>query len=872
MALNFMRNRSLKSFTTLTSYLKFNVLPPLPQHIKTSFSQEEADLPYEEDILRNPYSVRCWLRYIEHKKQTKSPIQALVVLYERALKELPGSYKLWYQYLLLRRKQYQGRCITDHCFEDVNNCFRRALVFMHKMPRIWLDYLEFMINQKKITQTRKIFNDALRSLPLTQHDRIWPLYLKFVRSYDISETAIRVYRRYLKLMPENAEDYIEFLLSIDKLDEAAQKLAFIVNDDKFDSKKGKSKYQLWHELCELISKNPTKIKSLKVEAIIRQGIRKYTDQVGALWCSLSEYFVRAGLFERARDVYEEAIQTVVTVRDFTQVYEAFVEFMDHLVNAKMKTASDTETDIEVEMYMDRYEDLLFRRPILLNSVLLRQNPHDVHEWHKRVELFSNNFLKQVETYTEALKIIDPKLQTGKVNTLWVGFAKLYEKHEQIDDARTIFEKALTVNYTKVDDLASVWCEFAEMEMRHNDFDRALKLLKRATAAPPQRTYYFDEKEPVQNRVYKSLKVWTLYADVQETLDDFDACKAVYDRIIDLKIATPQIIFNYAMFLEESNHFEEAFKVYEKGVALFRWPHVEQIWNTYLVKFIKRYGGKKLERVRDLFEECLESCPPEHAKNFFLLYAKVEEEHGLARRAMEIYDRATNKISKEDMYEIFNLYIKKASELYGVTHARPIYESAIEKLPDDRAREMCIRFAELECKLGEIDRARAVYSHCSQLCDPRVHANFWEIWKNFEVKHGNEDTVREMLRIKRSVQAMFNTQVNFMSAQMTAAASGQKKTVADMTAADSMALLEAKAQQLSEEAKSATKKPSGISFVRAISTENTTGNVEEAADNPDEIDLEEDMDQDEIYPKKRDVEVVEQVIPTEVFGSLANEDD
>lgn len=33
--------------------------------------------------------------------------------------------------------------------------------------------------------------------------------------------------------------------------------------------------------------------------------------------------------------------------------------------------------------------------------------------------------------------------------------------------------------------------------------------------------------------------------------------------------------------------------------------------------------------------------------------------------------------------------------------------------------MCLRFAELETKLGEIDRARAVYAHCSEVCDPRV---------------------------------------------------------------------------------------------------------------------------------------------------------
>lgn len=28
-----------------------------------------------------------------------------------------------------------------------------------------------------------------------------------------------------------------------------------------------------------------------------------------------------------------------------------------------------------------------RRMLLLNSVLLRQNPHNVQEWHKRVQLY-----------------------------------------------------------------------------------------------------------------------------------------------------------------------------------------------------------------------------------------------------------------------------------------------------------------------------------------------------------------------------------------------------------------------------------------------------------------------------------------------------
>lgn len=31
-------------------------------------------------------------------------------------------------------------------------------------------------------------------------------------------------------------------------------------------------------------------------------------------------------------------------------------------------------------------------------------------------------------------------------------------------------------------------------------------MQRATAMPPRRAHYFDETEPVQNRLYKSLKV------------------------------------------------------------------------------------------------------------------------------------------------------------------------------------------------------------------------------------------------------------------------------------------------------------------------------------------------------------------------------
>ena len=44
-------------------------------------------------------------------------------------------------------------------------------------------------------------------------------------------------------------------------------------------------------------------------------------------------------------------------------------------------------DLELEMRLARLEYLMDRRPLLLNRVLLRQNPHNVQEWLKRVKLY-----------------------------------------------------------------------------------------------------------------------------------------------------------------------------------------------------------------------------------------------------------------------------------------------------------------------------------------------------------------------------------------------------------------------------------------------------------------------------------------------------
>ena len=209
-----------------------------------------------------------------------------------------------------------------------------------------------------------------------------------------------------------------------------------------------------------------------------------------------------------------------------------------------------------------------------------------------------------------------------------------------------------------------------------------------------------------------------------------------------------------------------------------------------------------------------------------MYAKLEEDYGRAKRAMEIYERATKVILDEDKYEVrcilydsssrvlivhqmFLIYIAKSAENFGLPATRAIYERAVTILPDKQTAQICLRFAAMERKLGEIDRARAIYAHASQFCDPRVNPDFWKEWNDFEVETGSEDTFKEFLRIRRSVQSLYNTEAQFLAAHALAGKKDGGKMEVD-AGADAGATVD----PMAAAEKQAGKSGGGPSFVKA----------------------------------------------------------
>ena len=308
--------------------------------------------------------------------------------------------------------------------------------------------------------------------------------------------------------------------------------------------------------------DPSNPRLLDVEGIVhKNGLSVYPDQAGRLWTGLATYWIKRGEFDRATTTFEKGLASVVTVRDFTQIFDAYTEFSETLTSTLMDALADEDnladeefdvegTEEELDERMKAFEELMDRRPFIVNEVLLRRNKDEVVEWEKRIALYSAAAAAQVEsgeevaegqedgdakvvkTYLEAIESINPRKATGPLYPIYVNFAKFYEEggtagqaEPNLEEARKIFEKATRVPFKDVDELAEIWCEWAEMELRNEwvtfhqflvcfahfgdpctingfveleadpsrNYDEAIRLMQRATTVPKNTKvdYYND---------------------------------------------------------------------------------------------------------------------------------------------------------------------------------------------------------------------------------------------------------------------------------------------------------------------------------------------------------------------------------------------
>eukprot|EP01050_Picozoa_sp_SAG11_P001120 SAG11_NODE_46_length_20454_cov_11.499386_13_plen_172_part_00 len=144
----------------------------------------------------------------------------------------------------------------------------------------------------------------------------------------------------------------------------------------------------------------------------------------------------------------------------------------------------------------------------------------------------------------------------------------------------------------------------------------------------------------------------------------------------------------------------------------------------------------------------------------------------------------------------------------------------------------------------------------------MEPKFWAAFNDFEVHHGNEDTFREMLRLKRSVSAQF-TEVTL--------ASGDLMRGGDMPA-DPMAALDASGAASGAAAAGGAAGAGAESDTMAALEQQAAeldaataaggGSAAPPAEaNPEEIDLDDEEDDDD-----DGISLTQKEVPAEVFGA------
>lgn len=607
-----------------------------------------------------------------------------------------------------------------------------------------LEYLEFMSKSNSITNTRRLYDKALQALPVTQHDLIWTSFLRWVKSVNIPELSYRTFKRYVMFNADGFELLVQYL--IDSGD-----YSMMIREVVRGLEMGNNSlnYYLISKITDVISEQGKFVvaDAKYMDLLFRRCIAHYPDEIGPLWCKFAQCYIHLGEVQRANDIFEEGMDSVATIRDFTLVFENYVKIIELLVHTQMSSSLESN-NTDLDLLLSKLEYLVEKRSLLINSVMLRQNPSNVVEWMKRIKLLKDDSRQQLLTFIEALKTIDPSNCFGKLSSLWLGLAHFYESKDDLSSCRSVYENAVKVKYRNLSENMYVWSSWAEFEIRYYNEREALNVLQRALSDSN-----YQSKVP-KNQLFANVKLWAFYLDLLTSLGTVDACKSAYEKAIDFRVINPTMVLNYASYLQSFSYYEESFAMYERVVEMFNFSEARILWLRYIKQFDDRYKGSKIERMRDIFGNVCKVVPTEYAAEFYILHANFEESHGYDRNAVSILDKATKVVPSNQKYDMYVLFILKIELLFGITKTRQAYERAIMDLDDVSSRQMCINFAGSERKLGEIDRARAVLIYGSQTADPKRDMQYWEYWQQFEEVHGNEDTYREMLRIRRSTEAAY----------------------------------------------------------------------------------------------------------------------
>ncbi|KAF7255447.1 hypothetical protein EG68_07388 [Paragonimus skrjabini miyazakii] len=335
---------------------------------------------------------------------------------------------------------------------------------------------------------------------------------------------------------------------------------------------------------------------------------------------------------------------------------------------------------------------------------------------------------------------------------WIKYAKFEESQGEIQRARSIFERALDVDYRNV----GLWLKYAEMEMRNKQVNHARNLWDRAVILMPrvnQFWYKYTYMEEALGNIAGARQVferwmewqpeeqaWHAYINFELRYKELDQARLIYERYIlfisrrfiklvfiaRLNYISPRLcvpfwrlvcslyitaILNicalvlvhpepknwvkYAKFEERNGFVNSCRQIFERAVEFFGTDNPQARLLIDFARFEERQ--KEHERSRIIYKYALDNLPKEECQEIYKAYTLHEKKYG-DRLAIEDVILSKRKFQYEEEvqgnphnYDVWFDYVRLMEEEGSVEQTREVYERAVANVPPIKEKRYWRRY-------------------------------------------------------------------------------------------------------------------------------------------------------------------------------------
>eukprot|EP00038_Savillea_parva_P008450 m.177048 g.177048 ORF g.177048 m.177048 type:complete len:774 (+) comp14276_c0_seq1:253-2574(+) len=358
---------------------------------------------------------------------------------------------------------------------------------------------------------------------------------------------------------------------------------------------------------------------------------------------------------------------------------------------------------------------------------------------------------------------------------WIKYAAWEDKNQEYARARSIYERALDVEYRNV----TLWLKYAEMEMRQKQVNHARNIWDRAVTIMPRVNTFWQKytyMEEILGNVVNARQIferwmqwhpdeqaWQAYINFEFRYKEFDKVRAIYERFLQTHGEVKHWL-KYANFEKGQGNVVNARAIYERAAEYFGEEDMDPDLYLAFAKFEE--GCKEHERARAIYQLALSKIPKARAEKLFNAFAQYEKKYGDRTRVEGVIVNKRKFMYEEEVkenpsnYDAWFDYIRLSEEMAreetgSLDDTREVYERAIANTPPSNTDKnvwrryiyLWINYAVFEELLAKDPaRAREVYKAALKVI-PHKHFTFAKVWlfyAKFEIRQKDVKAARKVL--------------------------------------------------------------------------------------------------------------------------------